>query len=58
MDAASNKVAWKTKIKFRENVVDGFFRDPTVYQVFRWHTVPKDVKDNLFSGVILFLRYW
>jgi len=58
MDALSNKVPWKMKIKFRENVVDDFFRDSTVYQVLRWHTVPKDVKNNLFNGVILLLRYW
>lgn len=55
MDAHSVEVAWKTKIKFRENVVDHFFRDSTVDQVLRGHAVSKNVKNYFLSGVILSL---
>jgi hypothetical protein len=56
-DARCVDVAWKTKIKFGENVVDDFLRDPTVDQVLRWNTISKNVKNNFLSGVILSLCY-
>jgi len=56
-DALCVEIAWKTKIKFGENVVDDFPRDPTVDQVLRWNTVSKNVKNNSLNGVILSLCY-
>jgi len=51
------KATWKTKIKFRENVVDEFPRESTIDQVFRRYIVTKNVKNKFFSGVIFRLRY-
>ena len=56
-NARCDKVAWKTKIKFGEDIVYDFFRDPTVDQVLRRYTISKNVENNFLSGVILFLCY-